>query len=176
MSEDLFRWVVAAGVLLACAGCIWQAVILSAIYRAGKQAGTAAKEAEGRLLPLVAHFESILRTSDRILEENQSRIAGITSETLLIVKAAREHADRIGELIDETNSRAKARIAQIDETVGRTVDQVEQAAESVKGAVLKPVKEVNGIVAGVKAAFSTYAQGARQNSPDHITQDEEMFI
>jgi hypothetical protein len=30
-------------------------------------------------------------------------------------------------------------------------------------------------MAGVKAAMNTLAQG-RHNSPDHITQDEEMFI
>ena len=103
-------------------------------------------------------------------------IAEITAETLVIAKAARQHAERIGELIDETSGRAKARIAQIDQTVGRTVEQVEHASEAVKSAVLKPVKEVNGIVAGVKAALNTYAQGGNRNSPEHATQDEEMFI
>jgi len=176
MPEDVFRWVVAAGVLLACAGCIWQAVILSAIYRAGRKAREAALEAQTRLSPLMTHVESILTNADKILEENRPHIATITAETLHIVTAARQQAERIGELIDETNSRAKARIAQIDETVSHTVDQVEHATGAVKGAVMKPVTEVSGIVAGVKAAFSTYAQGGRRNSPEHITQDEEMFI
>ena len=176
MPEDVFRWVVAIGVLLACAGCIWQAVILSAIYRAGRKAGEVAKEAEGRLAPLMTHLEGILTNTDQILADNRTRIASITAETLLIVKAVHEHADRIGELIDDTNTRAKARIAQIDKTVGHTVDQVEQATEAVKGAVMKPVKEVTGIAAGVKAAFNMYAQGGRHNSPENVTQDEEMFI
>jgi hypothetical protein len=35
---------------------------------------------------------------------------------------------------------------------------------------------VNGIVSGVKAAFSTYIHGGNRNSPEHATQDEEMFI
>jgi uncharacterized protein YoxC len=176
MPEDVFRWIVSIGILLACASFVWQAVLLSILFRAGKKAQESAKEAQGRFSPLLAHLEGILANTDKILEENRSRVAEITGQTLAITKAAREHATRIGELIDETNSRAKARIVQIDETVGQTINQVEQASEAVKGAVLKPVKEVNGIVAGVKAAINSYAQGGRHNSPDHVTQDEEMFI
>ena len=54
--------------------------------------------------------------------------------------------------------------------------QVEHATEAVKSAVTRPAKEVNGIVAGVKAALNTYAQGGNRNSPEHATQDEAMFI
>ncbi len=53
---------------------------------------------------------------------------------------------------------------------------VEQARDAVKGAVLTPVREVEGLVAGVKAALSTYAQGGNRHSPERATQDEEMFI
>ncbi len=183
MSEDVFRWIIAVAVVLACASAVWQAVIMSALYKAGKEAQKAAKEASAKVAPMVERFESFAATthsllimSNKILEENRPRIADITAETLLIAKAARVHADRIGELIDEANGRAKARIVQIDETVGHTVEQVEHATEAVKDAVMRPVKEVNGLMAGVKAAFSTYAQGGNRNSPDHVTQDEEMFI
>jgi hypothetical protein len=183
MSEDVFRWVVAVGVLLACLASVLQAVVLAGIYRAGKEAQKAGKEAQIKLAPMVDRFEGLLTTfnnfltaSGRLLEENRPRIGDITAETLVIVKNAREHVERIGELIDDTNGRARARIAQIDQTLEHTVEQVDHASEAVKTAVLKPVKEVNGLVAGVKAALNTYAQGGNRNSPEHATQDEEMFI
>jgi len=176
MPEDVFRWVIAVAVFLACIASIWQAFVLFAIYRAGKEAQKAGKEAQHRLGPLVDHFEAILTTSSKMLEENRPRIAEITAETLVFAKATRLQAERIAELIDDASGRAKARIAQIDQTVGNTVEQVEHATDAVKSAVLKPVKEVNGIVAGVRAAFSTYAHGGNRNSPEHATQDEEMFI
>jgi hypothetical protein len=176
MPEDVFRWVIAAGVLLACLASVWQAVILAGIYRAGKEAQKAGKDAQNKLGPLVDRFDAILTTSSQILEQNRPNIAEITAETLIIAKTARQHVERIGELIDDTSVRAKARITQIDQTVGRTMEQVDHAGEAVKSAVLMPVKEVNGIVAGVKAALNTYAQGGNRNSPEHATQDEEMFI
>jgi ABC-type transporter Mla subunit MlaD len=194
MSEDVFRWVIAVGVLLACLASVWQAFILAGLFRAGKEAQKGAQEAKDRFGPLVDRFEAILTASSQLLEENRPSIAGITAETLAIAKStrpriaeiaadtvaiakvARQQAERIGELMDETSDRARARIAQIDETVGRAVGEVDQAREAVKSAVLKPVKEVNGLVAGVKAAFTTMAQGGNRNSPEHATQDEEMFI
>ncbi len=183
MPEDVFRWVIAVAVFLACIASVWQAVILAAIYRAGKEAGKAGKEAQTKLAPLVDDFEAFLTTfnrflttSGKMLEENRPRIADITSETLAVVKTTRQQVEHIGALMDDVNGRAKARIAQIDQTVENTVEQVEHAGDAVKSAVLRPVKEVTGIVAGVKAALNTYAQGGNRNSPEHATQDEEMFI
>jgi len=176
MSEDVFRWVIAAAVILACLASIWQAVVLAALYQAGKQAAKAGKEAQTKLGPLLDHFESFLKVSGKILEENRPRIAQIVSDTLVIAKTTRQQAEHVSEIIDEANVRVKARIAQIDATVEQTVVQVEQARDAVKTAVMKPAKEVNGIVAGVRAAFNTYAQGGTRNSPEHVTQDEEMFI
>jgi ABC-type transporter Mla subunit MlaD len=183
MPEDVFRWVVAAGVAIACIAFVVQAVVLVTALLAAKKAQQAAKEAQGEVMPLVHRVENFFQTANdfvatagKLLEENRPRISSITADAASITKAAHEHAERIGELIDETSDIAKARIAQIDQTVGNAVEQVEHATESVKSAVLKPVKEVNGLVAGVKAAFSTYAQGGNRNSPEHATQDEEMFI
>jgi hypothetical protein len=59
--------------------------------------------------------------------------------------------------------------------VVQTIGSVQHAGESVRDTVLKPVREVNGVLAGIKTAISVYSHGRRQ-SVDHATQDEEMFI
>jgi hypothetical protein len=46
----------------------------------------------------------------------------------------------------------------------------------MKRAVMRPVREVNGIAAGISAAVSTLVRGHRKSSVDEATQDEEMFI
>jgi|SRR5580658_9410773 ABC-type transporter Mla subunit MlaD len=183
MPDDVFRWVIAVGVFLAAIASVVQAVIFVGVYRAGKEAQKTGKEAQAKLAPLVDNFEAFLSsfnkfltTSGAMLAENRPRIAEITAETLVAAKTARQQAERIGGLIDDASGRVKARMAQIDQTVDHTVEQVESATDAVKNAVMKPVKEVNGIVAGVKAALNTYAQGGNRNSPEHATQDEEMFI
>ncbi len=173
MPPDVFRWIIAVAAVLF---CMFQAIIVVVLYRVGKDARRHGEDASGRLGPLADRCESVLAAAGKILEENRLHIAEITAETAVLAKSARQQGERVAGLIDDTSARARARIAQIDHTVDQTVQQVEQAAGAVKGAVLKPVREVNGIAAGLKAAFNTYAQGGRHDSPDHVTQDEEMFI
>ena len=55
------------------------------------------------------------------------------------------------------------------------VEQVQQASDVVKQAILGPVKQVDGIMHGIRAAISVVAH-SRRESVDHATQDEEMFI
>lgn len=169
MPDDVFRWVIAGAVILACLAFVVQSVVFVLLYRVARNTQT-------KVMPLVDRAEPILTTTRQILEENKSRIAEVSVEAVEIVKTARAQVDRIGELLSDSTDRAKARLAQIDRTVDETVEQVEQVGGAVKTAVLKPVKEVNGLMAGVKAAISTLASGNRRPSVDHVTQDEEMFI
>ena len=69
-----------------------------------------------------------------------------------------------------------ARLKQIDHAVEATIKQIENVSGTVKSAVLRPVREVNGIAAGISAMVSTLVRGRRKNSVDSATQDEEMFI
>jgi hypothetical protein len=181
--SEVFQWVLGVAAVVVCLAVLGQMLILFAMHRAVLEAQKAGKEAQTKLGPLVARFgplvdrfDAFITSSTKTLEENRPRIGEITTEALAVAKTARLQTERIAALLDDVNGRAKTRIAQIDETVDHTVEQVEHASEAVKSAVLKPVKEVNGLVAGVKAALNTYVQGGNRNSPEHATQDEEMFI
>lgn len=174
--SEVFQWVMGVAAVVATLGVLGQMLILAFTYRAVMEAQKAGKEAQAKFGPLVDRFDALVSTSAKMLSENLPRVAEITTETLAVVKKVRQETERISELIDDVNGRAKVRIAQIDQTVDQTVDQVEQASEAVRNAVLRPVKEVNGLVAGVKAALNTYAQGGNRHTPEHATQDEEMFI
>src|SRR5580700_5252686 len=106
MSDDVFRWVIAVGVLLACVASLMEAIVLTAIYFAARKAQGSAKEAQAKLMPLVHRVEGFVTTANgfvatagKLLEENRPRISGITADALAIAESAREHADRIGELI-----------------------------------------------------------------------------
>ncbi len=77
--------------------------------------------------------------------------------------------------MDDLHTRARAKVARVDSAVDETVDQVQQAGGEVRKAVLRPIREVNGVLSGLKAAIGVYTHGSRA-SVDHATQDEEMFI
>ncbi len=93
-----------------------------------------------------------------------------------IAKSGREQVERLGGLLHEAGDRARHRLEQIDQTVESTMDRVEQVGDSMKRAVMKPMREVTGVAAGISAAVATLVHGSRRSSVDSATQDEEMFI
>jgi ABC-type transporter Mla subunit MlaD len=125
---------------------------------------------------MVDNVTRVIGTSNRILEETRPRITEITTETAAMAKSGREQVERLGTLLHNAGERAQTRLEQIDQTVENTVEQIEHVGDSVKRAVLRPVKEVNGLAAGISAAVSTLVHGSRKSSVDSATQDEEMFI
>lgn len=166
--DPAFQWVITIAVVLACIAFLVQAGVSIALLRV-------AKRIQEKVSPLAERAEPILTTTRQILEENKPRIAEVSTEAVLIARTVHKQADRVGELITDVSERTRTRVAQIENAVDNTVNQVEVAGDAVKTAVLKPVREVNAIMAGIRAAVQTYANAGRR-SVDHATQDEEMFI
>jgi hypothetical protein len=129
-----------------------------------------------RATELTTSTNQVILTANNIMLDARPDIKEIADEAAAIVRTGREQVERIGELLHEAGEVARTRIQQIDHAVTSTVEQVEHVGESVKGAVMRPVREVNGLAAGISAAVSTLVRGQRKSSVDAATQDEEMFI
>jgi methyl-accepting chemotaxis protein len=168
MSEDVFRWVITLGVFLALVAFAVQAVVFFAMYRV-------TKATQDKLMPVAEALGPLLGTVRRFVEENSPKFSQMTSDATEVVKALHEHVERLGEVVKEMSDRARAQVARIDGAMDLTVEQVQQASDAVKTAILKPVKQVDGIMHGIRAALSVVAH-SRRESVDHATQDEEMFI
>lgn len=168
MSEETFRIVVSIGVGLAAIFSMAGGIAIIVIA-----AGLAKLQA--RVQTLIDRAEPILDTTRRIMDDTAPKIARITTDVADVVKIGKEQSDRVGELIKDFSARAKIQVARIDGTIDHTIDDVQSASTAVKGAVMKPVREVNGLLTGLKTAVSVYALG-RRASVDNATQDEEMFI
>jgi hypothetical protein len=119
--------------------------------------------------------EAVLAAAQQVIEDTRPRVAEISTEVAAIVRSSRDQVERIGELLHDAGDRARMRLEQIDHSVESTVAQVGEAGETMKRAVMRPVREANGIAAGISAVVSTLVRG-RKSSVDSATQDEEMFI
>jgi hypothetical protein len=175
MPEDTFRWVVAGGVSLAALCFLGMVVVLILLFRI-------ASRMQMRVDSAVTGFEPILETTRELARENGPKITMIATRAVEIAAnakdisdVAKDQAHRFAEVGRDAADRAKAQIARVDAVVDDTVDQVHHAGDNMKAAVLKPVREAGAVLAGVKAAVESLANG-RRPTVDHIVQDEEMFI
>lgn len=168
MSEDVFRWVITMGVGLSSLMTIVTAGAMLAVYRTSKRM-------EERAGPLFDKAGPILDTARQIVDDAKPKIHEMIAGATEITNTAREQIARLDALISETTERARVQIDRIDVVVGDTVNRVQETTAAVQSTILRPVREVNGVVSGLRAAISTLARGNRA-SVDHATQDEEMFI
>src|SRR5689334_14701422 len=197
MPDDIFRIVITVAVALACLAFLVQAGVAIALYRVAsrmqkkifplvdradalvKQAAPIVAKAGpviDRAGPAIDSARGILTKTETIIEEVRPRITEISAEAVAIAKSSRRQVERVGELLEDAGSRAKERLEQIDHSVDNTVEHLEQAGDVMRRAVLRPVREVNGLAAGISAAVSTLVHGSRKSSVASATQDEEMFI
>ena len=168
MSEDVFRWIVTIGVLVAALSFVVQAALVFAMYRV-------AKVSQEKMMPLLDSATPLISDLRRLVQENGPRVSQVASDSAEIVKVAREHVARIGELVKEFTDRTRTQMARVDHLMDEAATKLEDAGDAVRTVVLRPVREMNGVLSGLKAALAVVAAGRRE-SVDHATQDEEMFI
>ncbi len=238
MSEDVFRLVITAAVLLACIAFVVQAAVAIAFYKTVRKIQQKVDHLSDKVEPLIAKIEPVIEkvgpvidkigpvaehvgplleramvtmermkpvidgavevigkvdavmvkagpvldnarqlvaSANLVIADVRPHIAELSEEAVTIVRSGREQVERIGDVLHEAGDRARARLEQIDESVENTVGQVGEVGVAVKRAVLRPVREANGLAAGISAAVSTLVR-PRKPSVDSVTQDEEMFI
>jgi ABC-type transporter Mla subunit MlaD len=125
--------------------------------------------------PLIDQARTTLGNANLLIEENRPKVAEITDQVNEMAHTSREQVDRLSALLEDAGNRARARLAQIDDTVNEAVEQVGEVGGALKRAAMRPVREANSVAAGISAAVSTFVRG-RKYPPDMATQDEEMFI
>lgn len=147
---------------------ILQAALVLAMYRV-------TKATQEKIVPVIDAALPAVMGLRRFLEENTPKFSRMLSDSAEMTKALREQVNRLGEVVKDVSDRARAQVARIDGVVDQAVDELGAASGVVRNAITGPVKQVDGIMHGIRAAISVYAHGRRE-SVDHATQDEEMFI
>jgi methyl-accepting chemotaxis protein len=175
MPEETFRWVITGAVAISTLCICIMAAVAIVLYRLMSKLQTKTES-------MMARVEPIVDTVKRLADENAPKFSGIATRAKEIADnakdisdVAKDQAHRFAEVGRDIADRTKVQVARVDAVVDDTVDQVHHAGNNVKDAVMKPMREASGVLAGVKAAVSTLAQG-RRASVNRITQDEEMFI
>jgi|SwirhisoilCB2_FD_contig_123_30054_length_874_multi_4_in_0_out_2_1 ABC-type transporter Mla subunit MlaD len=148
---------------------------LPAIDRAGPMIDET-REALAKTTVFIDRAAEVTATANLVIADARPQLAKLSQEAVEVAHLGREQAERIGDLLHDAGDKARARLAQVDQTVESTIEQVGNASVTVKRAVLRPVREVTGVAAGFSAVVSTLVRGHRRSSVDAATQDEEMFI
>jgi hypothetical protein len=134
-----------------------------------------ARDVRTKIMSVWPQIESIIGTSRRTFDLAEKQIASIGASGVAILEVTKQQLAKVDELLSDASTRAKVQMERAEMVMDDTMTKVQETVTVVQRGVLRPVREVHGILAGVRMAIAHLTRGSRP-TVDHATSDEEMFI
>jgi F0F1-type ATP synthase membrane subunit b/b' len=168
MENQTLLWVIAGFVVIAGLSMLFQMVAIFGLYRQ-------VKTMQEKVMPLIPRAEGLLEQAQATLATSQAEIKQISAKTHQILDSTRDQLARVEEVVTDASARAKVQLEKAELVLDDTMTRVHETVAVLHGGVMKPLKEINGLVTGVRAGFGTLFSSKRPSIAT-ATQDEEMFI
>jgi len=145
------------------------------------QAGTllglfiVARKMQEKVSALTGPVTGIIDTSKKTLQTVEGHIDRIGKSSNAILDTTKQQLLKVDELITDASTRAKVQMERAEMVLDDTMGRVQNTVSFVQSGVVRPVREVQGIVTGIRTALTHLGRGGRP-TVDHATADEEMFI
>jgi hypothetical protein len=134
-----------------------------------------ARKLQEKLMPMIPQIEGIVGIAKRTAERTEKQIEKIGGTSSDILDLAKRQLAKVDELTTDASTRAKVQMERAEMVLDDTMSRVQHTVSLVHGGVLRPVREIHGVWAGIRTAVQ-YLGRAGRATVDHATSDEEMFI
>jgi methyl-accepting chemotaxis protein len=169
MNETLMTVFVGA----TCVAVILQMGILLALYitsrKTAERMEALAKRVEEQALPTIEKARILL-------DENTPKINSIMTDISSTTAIVKEQAARIATVMDDVVDRTRLQTIRADEMVTRTMDRLEETAETMQTVVLSPMRRMSGVLTGVMVGLGEFIGGRRVQRQSKAVPNEDMFI
>jgi hypothetical protein len=130
---------------------------------------------EADIRPLIPKAAATLESAQKTLNETLVHVNELSVKAHGVLDASKESLDSFAATRDELTGRLRAQAERLELVLDDTFSRVHDVVGVVHKGVMTPVREVSGILSGIRTAFQTLLRG-RRPSVDRATHDEEMFI
>jgi len=168
MDPNALLYVMTAFVIIAAIALCIQAGMLTAIYRT-------TKAMQMQIQPLVPKVESLVETTKTTVEQSRKQIVDMTTRANEILDSTKRQLAMVEDVVSDASARAKVQLERVELVLDDTLNRAHETVATVHDGIMRPLREINGIAAGIKSALAYLARGNRP-SVDQATSDEEMFI
>jgi hypothetical protein len=145
------------------------------------QAGTllglflVARKLQKAVMPMIPQIEAIVGTTKRTVDNVEKQIEKIGNTSSAILDVTKQQVHKIDELLNDATVRAKVQMERAEMVLDDSMTRVQQTVTAVQSGVLRPIREVYGVLSGLRTFLSHLGRGGRP-TVDNVTSDEEMFI
>lgn len=150
---------------------------LAMIVSAGAMLGIffAARKLQQVVMPIIPEVEAIVGTTRRTVDRVEKHVEKIGATSSSILDVTKQQLVKVDELLTDATTRAKVQMERAELVLDDSMTRVQQTVSYVQSGVIRPVREVYGVFAGIRTTLAHLGRGGRP-TVDHATSDEEMFI
>ena len=149
------------------------ALLLSAFASVGTY--LAVRKMQSQVSPLVPQVTEFLLNSRAALDEALKQFRETGDKTQAVLTEVQAEIASFSEARTDITNRLQAQVQRIELVLDDSLSNIQEVVSVVHGGVIKPIREVTGLVSGVRSAVRSFF-GARRPSVAQATQDEEIFI
>jgi len=162
-----------AFVVIAALALVTQTIILLAIFQGITKAAQSLKvEIEGirsSVMPVVHKTRDLV---DRLSPKVEQTVTEVGD----LVHGLRVHAEELEASLTEILERVRKETGRVDAMFSNTLDALDRAGTYVTQAVSKPVRQLSGLLAGIKAIVESLNASAPSHREPIIHDDKDMFV
>jgi methyl-accepting chemotaxis protein len=152
-----------------------QAGLLLAIYKVSRQMQARVEDLAPRVEAVAGDALALAKEGKAQIHEIGEKIQEIGEKSVEILDSTRRQLARVEELVNDVAGRAHNQLDRAEMVADDVMSRAQETIALVHGGIMKPVREINGVAMGVRAAIRYFMRGGRPD-PDRATADEEMFI
>jgi F0F1-type ATP synthase membrane subunit b/b' len=168
MNQDTLLLVMTIFVAVSAIALCIQMFLLLAIAKTAKTM----QEQTASILP---QAQSILAQADETIRASKGNVIEVTRKASEILDVAKAQMVKVDAVMTDASARAKVQLEKVELVVDDTVSRVHNTVTAVNQGVVRPIREIQGVAAGVRTAVAHLMRGGRP-SVAQATQDDEMFI
>jgi hypothetical protein len=136
-----------------------------------------ARKAQKKIMTLVddirLHALPVIMSSREVIQDFSPKFKLITDNLVAVSTTVRGKTEQVGGLVGDVTSRAQAQASRVDGMVKGTLDHITYAAQAVEHGIAVPVRQVTGILNGLRAGVDVL----RKKTPtDHLDPEDDLFV
>ncbi len=168
MDQNTLLIVLTIFVAVAAIALLIQAISLIGMFLLARQIRT-------RLFAIWPQVQEIVGITKKTAQGAEKHINAIGSTSVSLLNMSKQQLGKVDELLSDASTRAKVQMERAEMVLDDTMTRVQSTVSVVQRGVLRPIREVHGVLSGVRTAIQHLGRNSR-STVDHATSDEEMFI
>lgn len=132
------------------------------------------------LLPQVEHLASALgplvKDVHGMVAETRPKLQVVAANVAEVSALARDQLRRADAFASDFAQRLELQMVRVDDALGSAIASVDEIATTMRQTVLRPVRDANALMAGVRTGLDFFFRRRASPAPRPVYQDDEMFI